>query len=117
MPTGEDGLPLLEECAKRDSIAMHSSPELASAFEHLWENRNGLQDKFAAFWKVVADKFKDNTNILGYDIVNEPWASNMFKDSSLAFDTKRFDREKLQPMYEKVASAIREVDQDHVILF
>ena len=39
---GPDGLPLLEECAKVNDAAMHTSPEIASAYEHLWENKNGL---------------------------------------------------------------------------
>jgi len=95
---------------------MHTSPEMASAYEHLWENKNGLQDKFAAFWKVVATKFNGNSNVIGYDIVDEPWVANLFKDASLTAWAK-FDREKLQPMYEKVTAAIREVDEDHIVFF
>ena len=43
--------------------------------------------------------------------------ANLFKDVSLATDTKKFDRERLQPMYEKVTAAIREVDEDHIVFF
>jgi aryl-phospho-beta-D-glucosidase BglC (GH1 family) len=50
------------------------------------------------FWKVVAKKFSDNPNVIGYDILNEPWAANMYHDASLFYDTKKFDRTKLFPL-------------------
>lgn len=28
----------------------------------------------AEFWGKVANEFKDYSNILGYEIINEPWA-------------------------------------------
>jgi hypothetical protein len=54
---------------------------------------------------------------MGYGLLNEPWNANMYKDSSLVYDTKKFDREKLTPLYKKVSQAIREVDSTHIILF
>lgn len=37
------------------------------------------------YWKVVAQKFNNNNNVLGYDILNEPFASNLYKDASLFY--------------------------------
>ena len=54
---------------------------------------------------------------MGYGLLNEPWNANMYKDSSLVLDTKKFDREKLTPLYKKVSEAIREVDSTHTVLF
>ena len=38
-----------------------------------------------SFGKLV-DKFVDNTNVIGYDIINEPFAANLYKDSSLFYN-------------------------------
>lgn len=38
------------------------------------------------YWSVLAEKFSENSNVIGYDILNEPFAANMYKDSSLFYD-------------------------------
>ena len=30
-------------------------------------------------WKLIASEFKDEKNVIGYNIINEPWAGNVFK--------------------------------------
>ena len=110
VPIGEDGIPDRLECSKRDFVALFSAPEVASSWEYFYDNKNGIQDKFADYWRVVAKKFDGNSNVMGYGLLNEPWNANMYKDSSLVTDTKKFDREKLTPLYKKVTEAIREVD-------
>ena len=39
----------------------------------------GLLDGLAAFWGKVAQEFVDNPYILGYEIINEPWAGEVKK--------------------------------------
>ena len=34
----------------------------------------GLTDKMAEFWGRVAQEFADNEYVLGYEVINEPWA-------------------------------------------
>ena len=34
----------------------------------------GLLDQLAEYWGKVAEEFKDFSNILGYELINEPWA-------------------------------------------
>ena len=52
---------------------------LSSAVGNLYDNHNGLRDKFAAFWGEVARQFSDNENIIGYELLNEPWAGNIYE--------------------------------------
>ena len=77
---------------------MYTAPEVASAFDALYSNKDGLLDKMFAFWTQVAQKFKDNPNVIGYDILNEPWPANMYKEASLFFKPRKFDQEKLFPL-------------------
>lgn len=43
---------------------------------------------FAAFWRGLAEVFKDKKSILGYELINEPWVGNIFKDLSLMLPGK-----------------------------
>ena len=42
-------------------------------------------DKFANLWKMIAKRFGSQPNILGYNIINEPWAGNVYKVSHLEY--------------------------------
>ena len=82
----ESGLPVQEECAKQNFLKVHQAPEVASAFHQFWDNTNGLQDKFIDFWNVLAKKFVGNTNVLGYDMFNEPFTASMYEDMWIMLD-------------------------------
>ena len=96
---------------------MYTSPEVASAFEAFWQNKNNLQEHFFDYWAVVAERFKDNEYVLGYDIINEPFAANLQKDSTLFFDQSKFDREVLTPFYERAVDVIRKHASSHLVFF
>ena len=49
-------------------------------FGNLWNNKNGLLEKFANYWKKVASTFKDNPYVIGFELVNEPWPGNLYKN-------------------------------------
>lgn len=96
---------------------MYTAPEVASAFSALYTNQDGLLDKMFAFWTEVAQRFKDNPNVIGYDILNEPWPANMYKDASLFFKPRKFDSEILYPVAQEAHSVVRAVDDDKAIFF
>ena len=66
-------------------------------------------DKLAQVWRVIASELRDFDNVIGYNVLNEPWAGNVYKDGSLILPGE-VGRKNLAPMYEKVNAAIREVD-------
>ena len=57
VPLGENGQPDTIECSKRDFVSLFTAPEVASSWEYFYENKNEIQDKFAAYWRVVAQRF------------------------------------------------------------
>ena len=61
----------------------------------LYKNIDGLQDKFIAYWDVVAEAFAGNSYVIGYDPINEPFPSNFFTDPMLILEPGKFDREVL----------------------
>ncbi|MBO4893645.1 MAG: cellulase family glycosylhydrolase [Clostridia bacterium] len=48
-----------------------------SCFDHFWANDvccgKPVQEHFCEMWKHVAERFKDNTALFGFDILNEPF--------------------------------------------
>ena len=45
----------------------------------LYKNYNGLLDKFAQFWGLVAQTFADRDSVIGYEIMNEPWCGDIYE--------------------------------------
>ncbi|KAJ3283141.1 hypothetical protein HK104_010531 [Borealophlyctis nickersoniae] len=85
-------------------------------WQRLYKNYDGLSDAFAAFWKRIAQEFGSYPNVLGYDIINEPFAGNTVENPSLLVPGVA-DNVNLQPFYEKVVAAIREADPVTIIMF
>lgn len=77
----------------------------------LWESEAN-QEKMIAFWKKIAERYKDNPWIGAYDIINEPnW--NFSATNKNGCDEKL--NAPLRELQVKVTQAIREVDKNHLI--
>lgn len=115
--TDEQGLPRIEDCRKRLFGLYNTAPEVTSLYKKLYENENGLQDKFINFWKVVASKFRSSEFVLGYDIWNEPYPGGLYDDPlNLLFPSKADDTQ-LLPFYRRIDSSLREVDPEYTLMF
>ena len=66
------------------------------------------QQLFCSIWREIADRYKQETTILGYELMNEPIAHYFNNRDSLY--------QRLQPLYKRCVKAIREVDSNHIIL-
>lgn len=75
-----------------------------------------MLDSLVDMWKHSASQFKGNTNIIGMEIMNEPFAGDTYSDPSL-FLPGVAGSKNLARMNEAVAKGIREVDEDAVIFY
>lgn len=66
------------------------------------------QQLFCDIWKEIAEYYRNETVILGYDLINEPIAPY--------FDNVDDLNAMLEPLHKRVTAAIREVDPNHIIL-
>ena len=57
-------------------------------------------------WRNLAARYREEPALIGYDLLNEPIAHY--------FDTASLNP-KLEPLYQRTVSAIREVDRNHII--
>lgn len=97
-----------------------SSPGLNRAFDNFWANDAGpggigLQDRYAAAWARVAQAFKREDEVLGYDVMNEPWPGSGFTACLSTTGCPDYDRDLLAPMSRRVIEAIRAVEARHIV--
>ncbi|MBK7710830.1 MAG: cellulase family glycosylhydrolase [Bacteroidales bacterium] len=155
------------------SDAYFMSPAVQKAFDNFWATKAasdgiGLQDHYANMWKHVASRCADNTTVIGFDIMNEPFNGSqgtyvlpqvlteyaklhaeetgkilsqneviaIWSDEELRFEAlskmqdtvrysrvmdaatelnQQFEKNTLQPMYQRVGEAIRERDSTHIL--
>jgi endoglucanase len=72
------------------------NPTHVAAF---WEHRH-FQDRVVHIWEAIADHFRDNAWVAGYNLLNEP------SDESRAV---------VGPFYQRLVKAIRAIDPQHVL--
>ncbi|MFQ1021513.1 cellulase family glycosylhydrolase [Tardisphaera saccharovorans] len=75
---------------------------------YFWSNTTVEQD-FANMWEYVASQFANDSGILGYDLFNEPTTPTNWTSQQMY--------ENMARVYDMAISAIRKVDQRHVIFF
>ena len=63
------------------------------------------QDDAAGFWRSIAQRYRDEPAVLGYDLLNEPIPPAVSRLNP-----------RLEPVYRKITTAIRKVDSNHAVI-
>lgn len=87
----------------------HSGQVLAAADVDFYSNEQKMS-LTVDLWRAVAEHFQDNPNVAAYDILNEPGERN--EGSGTQSTTVRH-----WIFMDRAYDAIREVDQDHIVVF
>ncbi|GMH73150.1 hypothetical protein TL16_g06106 [Triparma laevis f. inornata] len=112
---------LIDNCGDASSsplgwAGMYMARALSNSCGMLYGNVDGRLDRFTTFWRKAAEVFKEEDYVLAYELVNEPWVGDTWKDPALIVPTVS-DKKVLQPFYDTLAEAIREVDSDTIIFY
>jgi len=79
----------------------------------LWDDARN-QDKMVALWKRLAERYKGEPHIAGYDILNEPnWG---FADPDDRNGCQETGNGPLRELLVRTTAAIREVDRRHLVI-
>jgi endoglycosylceramidase len=108
----DDGLPAQPASGFPDNYLL--MPALQHAFDHFFANDGGLQDRYAAAWAHVAQRFRDAPSVLGYDLLNEPWPGTSWQDCINPTGCPANDA-KLEAFDRRVLAAIRAVDPRGIV--
>lgn len=89
-------------------------PTVSAAFINFWRHTQYayLQDHYLMAWQRVAQRFKHNPGVIGYDLMNEPYPGDLLKAVSFSFE-----KQWLKPFYDRLIPAIRSVDEDKWLFF
>jgi endoglycosylceramidase len=113
----EKGYPLIEQCTKTKFALFYFAFDITQTFQALFENTDGVADSFASFWGEVAKYFKDEPNVLGYEILNEPISGNVYHNLLEFLWPHKGNNKNLLPLYQRVNNQIRKHDQEKIIFF
>lgn len=64
------------------------SEAVQKSFDNFWLNKPasdglGIQDHYALLWKHIASRYANNTTVIGYDIMNEPFPGSSGVQSTM----------------------------------
>ena len=104
-------------------LDMHSAPggqtggNVDNSYGYPWLFADSrYETQLTEIWKAIAQRYKDEPCILGYELLNEPIEyRNTVSDGMPANDWNKYYSE-LEPMYKRLAAAIRTVDSNHIII-
>ena len=96
-------------------------PALQRAFDHFWNNDPGpggvgLQDRYAAAWRHVAARFRDDPAVLGYDLLNEPWPGTVWQQCANPAGCPAFDAT-MTEFIKRAIAAIRLEDKRTLVFY
>ncbi|KAF3913602.1 hypothetical protein ABW20_dc0110704 [Dactylellina cionopaga] len=111
-----DGIPSDADCNSIDWALSYLDYAVGNAFGRLYNNYDNLGDAWAAYWKVVAQRYGDLPGVMGYDLMNEPWVGDHNANPLLLIPGVA-DRENLEPLWNKGNAAIRTVDKTTIVMF
>jgi endoglucanase len=108
--------PALEWCRRAGIwviLDMHCAPggqtganiDDSWGYPWLYESAND-QELICSVWSDIARRYRDNSVVIGYDLLNEPIPH---------FPQLRKYNDRLEPLYRRITKAIREVDPHHTI--
>uniref|UniRef100_A0A1D1Z0G4 Endoglycoceramidase n=1 Tax=Anthurium amnicola TaxID=1678845 RepID=A0A1D1Z0G4_9ARAE len=110
------GLPDKRTCGRLNWALLYFSRAANVAWQRLYSNYDGLRDAFAAQWAKIASIFKNSRNLLGYDLLNEPWPGDTYVNPGLWFP-KINTRKNLGPFWDAISDKLRKVDNNGIIVY
>jgi aryl-phospho-beta-D-glucosidase BglC (GH1 family) len=107
----------VDECAKRNLyviLDLHAAPGSQNGRDHSGDTSGSklysdekYQDLTVSLWEQLAEHYKGNPTIAGYDLLNEPEGSESERSPWGSVH---------MPFYDRMYKAIRAIDPDHVII-
>jgi endoglycosylceramidase len=115
----DDGLPAQPQAGFPGNYV--GMPALHRAFDHFWANDPGpggvgLQDRYAAAWRHVAERFREHPYVMGYDLINEPWPGSAWQECANPEGCPTRDAD-LAAFNARMIAAIRQVDPDTLVFY
>ena len=93
------------------------TPAVSRVFDNIWTNSFGLWSAYSDAWAHVAARLGGKRNVIGYDVMNEPWPGMQWPTCVNPVGCPAFQVAFLQPFFEHVAAAIRSVQPAGIVFW
>ncbi|ORX56199.1 putative cellulase [Hesseltinella vesiculosa] len=116
-PVDSNGMPTPPSiCGTVNWGLTYTTVAVGNAFGRLYTNYDGLGDAFASYWKLLATQYSNTNNIIGYNLLNEPWVGDSYYHPELLTPGVA-DHEMMEGLWNSAATQIRSVDNNTLIWF
>ena len=115
-PTHNFPWPLKGTCDSRKWYENVLSEAIAQGWQDFYDNENGMLDDFIRYWQKSTILFKNNPYILGFEIINEPFIGNFYKNP-LLFAPGIAGSTNLMKFYDKISDGIRKYDYNRILFY
>lgn len=97
----------------RNPGSRENAPAVIEAFRNFYADRDGIMGRLVATWAEVAREFAGDSNVAGYDLLNEPHYVELSRTETAV---------QLGTFYSRAIGAIRQAEQEadgfaHIIFF
>lgn len=81
----DTGYPSDEDCSKYGWFTYYFTDAASKAYQSLYKDEF-LLNAWSDFWRKTGQYFRDYSSVIGYELINEPWAGDVIKyDLSLFY--------------------------------
>jgi len=115
----DDNIALAKKYGMTIILNVHITPGASGISDRGFFTNSDRQQRLAAFWNAIADIYKDEPTIAGYDLINEPTvtlnpsATQNYNCNGIPY-LNYF--ENYQIIIQRIVDAIRSVDMNHTII-
>ncbi|PAA52659.1 hypothetical protein BOX15_Mlig021510g1 [Macrostomum lignano] len=89
---------------------------VGSAFQYLYKNESGSLTHWANFWRSVASAVRTSDHVLGYELINEPWAGDVYNRPALLLPGVA-GRDNLLPVYDYLTQVLAKEDPSRIVFY
>ena len=114
-----NNFPVRSDCNRYKWAVYYATESQSSAWQALWENIDGIADAWGDMLAHVALRFKNVSSVLGIEMINEPYAGDIYHYPGIAIPLKPYsaDYKNMQSAYDLVSKKINEADENRLIFF
>eukprot|EP00403_Amphidinium_massartii_P023954 CAMPEP_0178401098 /NCGR_PEP_ID=MMETSP0689_2-20121128/16128_1 /TAXON_ID=160604 /ORGANISM="Amphidinium massartii, Strain CS-259" /LENGTH=1272 /DNA_ID=CAMNT_0020021911 /DNA_START=11 /DNA_END=3829 /DNA_ORIENTATION=- len=104
-----------EDCARGTWYQYQFSFAAGHAYKRIFDLESSTFQHMKAYWTILSQEFQNNTNILAFDLFNEPFPGSPLTEPWMIMPGETVAR--LSAFYEAIAQVVHEIDPNRLVTF
>lgn len=115
LENSSQGIYSQDDCSRHFWPKYQWSYAAGHAYRRLFNLSSSTFHHVRHYWKILAESFKGDPNVLAFDVFNEPVPGSFFTEPWVISPDKAAAR--LMPFYRQIAHTIHEIDDERLVTF